>query len=108
MTMMANSSMQSLRKAVYGGGSDFGALAGRIAAALRFGAVVIGITAFCEPVPAVEQQHGVLVGTVADVDAGAKTLLVKAGDGTEHTLLFMGKCQDWQHKPWDRGGSLVF
>jgi hypothetical protein len=57
---------------------------------LKLGAVVMGIGMLCESIYAVEQRHGVLVGTVLKVDRGAKTLTVKAADGTEHTLQFAG------------------
>jgi hypothetical protein len=38
---------------------------------------------------AVEEQHGILTGVVLKMDAGAKTVVVKVGDGTEHTLHFV-------------------
>lgn len=38
---------------------------------------------------AIEQKHGIIVGTVLKLDAGAKTVVVKAEDGTEHTLHFL-------------------
>lgn len=37
---------------------------------------------------AIEQRHGFLVGEVSKVDSAAKTVVVKAADGTEHTLHF--------------------
>jgi hypothetical protein len=40
------------------------------------------------PALAVEQRHGILVGAVLKLDAAAKTVVVKAADGTEHTLHF--------------------
>ncbi len=40
---------------------------------------------------AVEQRHGVLVGTVLRLDAAAKTVVVKLADGTEHTVHFVGR-----------------
>ncbi len=45
----------------------------------------------CWPALAVEMRHGVLVGTVLKMDAAAKTVVVKAADGTEHTLRFLGR-----------------
>jgi hypothetical protein len=47
--------------------------------------------ALCWPSIAAEEQHGILVGSVLKVDAGAKTVVVKAADGTEHTLHFVKK-----------------
>ena len=40
---------------------------------------------------AVEQRHGVLVGTVLRLDGAAKTVVVKLADGTEHTLHFVSR-----------------
>jgi hypothetical protein len=60
----------------------------KIAAVLKLGAVVIGIATLCAPIHAVERRHGVLVGTIVDVSSAAKTVVVKAADGTEHTLRF--------------------
>jgi uncharacterized protein YjhX (UPF0386 family) len=45
--------------------------------------------ALCWPALAVEEQHGILVGVILKLDAGAKTVVVKAADGTEHTLHFV-------------------
>jgi hypothetical protein len=41
------------------------------------------------PALAVEQRHGILVGDVLKLDAAAKTVVVKAADGTEHTIHFL-------------------
>lgn len=38
---------------------------------------------------AIEQRHGYLVGEILKLDAGAHTVLIKAADGTEHTLHFV-------------------
>jgi hypothetical protein len=43
----------------------------------------------CWPALAIEQRHGILVGVVIKVDSAAKTVVVKAADGTEHTLHFV-------------------
>jgi hypothetical protein len=43
-----------------------------------------GLAAF-----AIEPKHGILVGEVLKLDAGAKTVLIKTADGTEHTLHWM-------------------
>ncbi|MBS1859601.1 MAG: hypothetical protein JST11_29785 [Acidobacteria bacterium] len=43
----------------------------------------------CAPATAIERRHGVLVGTVMKLDAGAKTAVVKLADGSEHTLHFL-------------------
>jgi hypothetical protein len=47
------------------------------------------LAAACWPAVAIEQRHGVLVGEILKLDAGAKTVVVKAEDGTEHTLHFV-------------------
>lgn len=39
--------------------------------------------------PAIEEHHGIFVGTVMKLDAGAKTVSVKLADGTEHTFHFV-------------------
>lgn len=39
--------------------------------------------------PAIEEHHGILVGTVMKLDAGAKTVSVKLADGTERTFHFV-------------------
>lgn len=49
------------------------------------------LAAVCLPALAVEQRHGVLTGEILKLDAGAKTVVVKAADGTEHTLRFVGR-----------------
>jgi hypothetical protein len=41
------------------------------------------------PAQAVERTHGILVGAVLKLDAGAKTVVVKMADGTEHTFHFV-------------------
>jgi hypothetical protein len=51
--------------------------------------LIIMSLALCWSAFAVEEQHGVVVGVVSKVDAGTKTVVVKAGDGTEHTLHFV-------------------
>jgi len=49
------------------------------------------LLALCWPAGAVEQRHGILTGVVLKVDAGAKTVVVKAADGTEHTFHFIDR-----------------
>ena len=56
----------------------------------NLGFVMLGISIVCGPMQAADQDHGVMVGTVDKVDAGAKTVAVKTADGTEHTLAFTG------------------
>ena len=44
----------------------------------------------CSPsAPAIEEHHGIFVGTVMKLDAGAKTVRVKLADGSEHTFHFV-------------------
>lgn len=38
---------------------------------------------------AIQRRHGLLVGEVLKLDAAARTAVVKAADGTEHTLHFV-------------------
>jgi hypothetical protein len=47
------------------------------------------LTALSLPLFAVEARHGTLVGVVQKIDSAAKTVVVKAADGTEHTLHFV-------------------
>ncbi len=56
----------------------------------RFVAIPI-LMAWCWSAQAVEERHGFLVGEVIKLDAAAKTVVIKAGDGTEHTLHFVGR-----------------
>lgn len=49
---------------------------------------VILIAACCSLL-AVEERHGFFEGVVSKVDEGTKTVVVKVGDGTEHTLHFV-------------------
>ncbi len=54
------------------------------------GLVISGmLSVLCLSAVAVERRHGVLVGTVARLDASAKTMVVRLADGTEHTLHFV-------------------
>jgi hypothetical protein len=55
----------------------------------RILSVVAALALACAPATAIERRHGVLVGTVMKLDAGAKTAVVKLADGTEHTLHFV-------------------
>jgi hypothetical protein len=54
----------------------------------RFSVIIMSL-ALCWPALAVEEQHGIVVGVVLKLDAGTKTVVVKAADGTEHTLHFV-------------------
>jgi hypothetical protein len=51
--------------------------------------LIVMLAALCWPALGVEQRHGILVGAVLKLDAGAKTVVVKTADGTEHTLHFV-------------------
>ena len=50
---------------------------------------MILLAAVCWPALAVEQRHGVVVGEILKLDAAAKTVVVKAADGTSHTFHFL-------------------
>ena len=52
---------------------------------LKLAVVVVGIATLSGPIDAIEQGHGVLVGTVTDVGSTTKKVVVKTADGTEHT-----------------------
>ena len=56
---------------------------------LKLFSVTLISLALCWPALAIEEQHGILVGVVLKLDAGAKTVVVKTADGTEHTLHFV-------------------
>ena len=58
---------------------------------LRGLSVIVLLVALCWSALAVEQRRGILVGTVKRLDAGAKTVVVKLADGTEHTLRFVNR-----------------
>jgi len=49
---------------------------------------VLVMTGLCLPAFAVERRHGILVGEVIKLDSATKTAVVKAADGTEHTVHF--------------------
>lgn len=51
--------------------------------------LILMAMAFCLSASAIEQSHGILVGVVLRLDAAARTVVVKVGDGTEHTLHFV-------------------
>jgi hypothetical protein len=51
--------------------------------------VITMLMALCWTALAIERRHGILVGVVLKLDSGAKTMVVKLGDGTEHTLHFL-------------------
>jgi hypothetical protein len=55
----------------------------------KFAAVIVLVTALCSPVLAIEQHHGILVGTVEKVDAATKTAVITLADGTKHTVHFV-------------------
>lgn len=50
--------------------------------------VMTTLLAVCWPALSIEPKHGILVGEVLKLDAGAKTVVVKLADGTKHTLHF--------------------
>jgi hypothetical protein len=50
---------------------------------------ILTLIALSFPAFAIEQRHGILVGTVLKLDAAGKTAVIKAADGTEHTLHFV-------------------
>src|SRR5579871_1779006 len=47
------------------------------------------LAAFAWQAQAVERKQGIVEGTVTKIDNGAKTIVVKTADGTEHTLHFV-------------------
>jgi hypothetical protein len=49
------------------------------------------LIAACCSLLAVEERHGFFEGVVQKMDEGAKTVVVKLADGTEHTLHFVKK-----------------
>ncbi len=51
--------------------------------------LIMLLMASCWSAFAVEQRHGILVGTVLKLNAASKTVVVKLADGTEHTLHFV-------------------
>ena len=54
----------------------------------KFAVVLIAIATLSYLALAIEQGHGVLVGTVTDVGSATKKVVVKAADGTEHTFAY--------------------
>jgi hypothetical protein len=48
--------------------------------------VIMMLMALCWSALAIERRHGTLVGVVLRLDATAKTVVVKLGDGTERTF----------------------
>jgi arginine repressor len=56
---------------------------------LKHFSVILMSLALCWPALAVEEQHGIVTGVVSKVDDGAKTVVVKTADGTEHTFHFV-------------------
>lgn len=57
---------------------------------------------------AVQERHGVLVGEVVKLDQGTKTAVIKLGDGTEHTLHFMGRTAVHGVQATESGGQDAF
>ena len=53
---------------------------------MKYFVTIAILTTFCITANAQEPRHGILVGTVLKVDTRAKTVAIKADDGTEHTL----------------------
>lgn len=58
---------------------------------LKHFAVLIGAVCLCWTALAVGERHGILVGEIIKIDHGAKTVVVKTVDGTEHTVHFLGR-----------------
>ena len=56
---------------------------------LKHLSVILALAALCWPALAIEQHHGILVGEVLKLDATANLIVIKAADGTEHTLHFL-------------------
>jgi len=74
----------------------------------RFSLNMLLVVSLCWTAQAVEERHGYLVGEVIKVDAGAKTAVIKLGDGTEHTLHFMGRTAVHGMQATETGGKDVF
>jgi hypothetical protein len=53
--------------------------------------LIIAVLVSSEAMRAIEERHGFLTGEVMKIDRGAKTVLVKVADGTEHTFHFVGR-----------------
>jgi len=53
--------------------------------------VPIILMAACCSLLAIEERHGFFEGVVQKLDEGTKTVVIKVGDGTEHTLHFIKK-----------------
>jgi len=51
----------------------------------------LAAAALAVPLGAIQEKHGVLVGEVLRLDAGAKKLVLKAEDGTEHVFKFTAR-----------------
>ncbi len=51
--------------------------------------LIFALAALSWPALAIQQHHGILVGEVLKLDATAHTMVIKAADGTEHTLHFL-------------------
>jgi hypothetical protein len=51
--------------------------------------VVGALTSLFWTALAIEQRHGIVVGEILKVDAGARTVVVKAADGSEYTFHFL-------------------
>lgn len=51
--------------------------------------ILILTTGLVLPVFAIAQRHGILVGEILKLDAAARTVVIKAADGTQHSLHFL-------------------
>ena len=56
---------------------------------LRYWCAIAMLIAVCGSAQAIEQKHGILMGEILKLDAGARTIVVKVADGTEHTFHFV-------------------
>jgi hypothetical protein len=60
---------------------------------LRYWCAIVMLIAACVAVgqsaQAIEQKHGILMGEILKLDAGARTVVVKVADGTVHTFHFV-------------------
>ena len=51
--------------------------------------LIVTLVVLSWPATAAEERHGIVVGTVLKIDSGAKTVVVKVADGSEHTFHFV-------------------
>ncbi len=70
--------------------------------------MVFMVVGLCSPAHAVVERHGILVGEILKLDNGAKTVLVKMADGTEHTFHVVGRTAFHGAKATAAGGKDAF